>query len=90
MHSANLLSLKHCSLAEHTDEGEEGHPPPPSPSKKSSISDSLSAAQEQKLVHFFASNPLFYDQILNEFKDKSKKDHLLGVIGSKISLTCKC
>ena len=76
-----------ATLSEHKDEGqEEGLPPP----KKSSVSNSLLAAQEQKLVDFFASNPMFYDQTLREFKDKTKRDHLLGVIGNDIGLTCKC
>ena len=41
-------------------------------------------------MDFFASNPMFYDQTLKEFKDKTKRDHLLGVIGNDIGLTCKC
>ena len=76
------------TLAEHTDEGEEEGPPPHP--KKSSVSDSLSPDQEQKPVDFFASNPLFYDQTLHDFKNKSKKDHLLGTIGSEVGLSCKC
>ena len=69
------------------EEGQEGGPHPPK--KISRVSDSLSAAQEQKLVELFALNLLFYDQTLCEFKDKAKHGHLLGVIGNDIGLTGK-
>ena len=58
-----------ATLLEHEDEGQEKGPPPP---KKSNISDSLSDAQEQTLMDFFAFNQMFYDQTLSEFKDKIK------------------
>ncbi len=66
----------------------EGEEPPVT--KKSSVADSLSAEKEQKLVDFFASNPIFYDQTLKEFKDKARRDHLLATIGNELGLTSKC
>ena len=69
-------------------EGQEEGPPPPK--KLSSVFDSLTVEQEQRLVDFFAANPIFYDQTKKEFKDKGKRDHLLGDIGDKIGITGKC
>lgn len=57
--------------------------------KKSSVADSMSVDKEQKLVDFFSSNPIFYDQTLKEFKDKGRRDHLLTVIGTELGLTSK-
>ena len=54
------------------------------------MSDSLDANKEQKLVDFFDSNLIFYDQTLKEFKDKTCHDYLLGVIGTELGLTSKC
>ena len=86
--TATLTSGATLSAAEHIDQAEEEGPPPPA--KKRSISDSLSAAQEQRLVKFYATHPLFYDQTLSEFKDKPKKAHLQNIIGKEIGLTSKC
>ena len=69
------------------DEGQEEGPPPP---KKSYVSDSLDADEEQKLVDFFGSHSIFYDQTLKEFKDRTRCDYLLGVISSELGLTSKC
>ena len=71
-------------LSDQEDEGQEEGPPPP---KKNSVSDSLDADKEQKLVDFITSNPIFYDQTLKEFKDKTCCDYLLGVIGTELGLT---
>jgi hypothetical protein len=57
--------------------------------KKSSVADSMSIDKEQKLVDFFSSHPIFYDQTLKEFKDKGRRDHLLTVIGTELGLTSK-
>ena len=76
-----------ATLSDNEDEGQEEGPPPP---KKSSVPDSLSADKEQKLVDFFAYHPIFYDQTLKEFKDKTRHDHLLGVISTELGLTSKC
>jgi len=66
------------------EEEEDSHPV-----SKKSVADSLTAEQEQKLVDFFASNPIFYDQTLKEFMDKGRRDHLLTTIGSELGLTSK-
>ena len=76
-----------AALSDHEDEGQEEGPPPP---RKSSVSASHSADKEQKLVDFFAFHPIFYDQTLKEFKDKTCRDHLLGIIGTQLGLTSKC
>ena len=76
--------------AEHTHEAEEDGPPPPlPPPKKSSVAESLTA-QEQKLVNFYASHPLFYDQTLPNLKNKAWKDHLQNEIGKELGITGKC
>ena len=54
------------------------------------MSDCLTVEQEQKLVDFFAANPIFYDQTMTEFMDRGKREHLLGVIGAEIGITGKC
>ena len=46
--------------------------------------------QEQKLVEFFTSNSLFYDQILRELKERAKKDHLLAEVRADLGLTSRC
>ena len=74
--------------AENTDEAEEEGPPPPH--KKKSVSDSLTADQEQRLVDFYATHPLFYDQTLSDFKNKAKKDSLQHQIGKELGMTGKC
>ena len=74
--------------AENTDEAEEEGPPPPP--KKTSVYDFLNADQEQRLVEFYASHPLFYDQILHDFKNKAKRGHLQHQIGKELGLTGMC
>ena len=54
------------------------------------MSDSLDADKEQKLLDFFASYPIFYDQTLKKYKDKTRRDYLLGVISIEFGLTSKC
>ena len=39
---------------------------------------------------FFAAHPLFYDQMLKEFKDRSKKDSLLDQKGAELGITGGC
>ena len=56
------------------DDEEDGAPP----RKKINVSEQLTMDQEQELVEFFAVHPLFYHQMLKEFKDLSKKDRLPG------------
>ena len=55
--SATVTSA--AALSDEDDE-EEGAPPP----KKSHVSESMDTEKEQKLVDFFASHPIFYDQAL--------------------------
>ena len=68
------------------DEEEDGAPP----RKKINISEQLTMDQEQQLVEFFAANPLFYDQMLKEFKDRSKKDRLLIEMDANLGMTGGC
>ena len=68
------------------DDEEDGDPP----RKKINISEQLTMDQEQQLVEFFAANPLFYDRMLKEFKDQSKKDHLLTEMGADLDMTGGC
>jgi len=84
--TATVTSASTLSGGEAGEEEEEvSHPA----AKKSSVADSMSIDKEQKLVDFFASNPIFYDQTLKEFKDKGRRDHLLTVIGTELGLTSK-
>ena len=69
-------------------EGQEEGPLPPK--KLSSVSNCLTAEQEQKLVDFFVAQPICYDQTMKEFKDRGKREHLLGVISAEIGITGKC
>ena len=71
-----------------TDGAKEEGPPPPTP-KKVSVSNSHTPEQEQKLVEFYASHSLFYNQTLSDFKNRSKKDHLQNKIGKELGLTGK-
>ena len=83
--TATVISASTLSGGEVGEEEEVSQPV----AKKSSVADSLSTDKEQKLVNFFASNPIFYDQTLKEFKDKGRRDHLLTVIGTELGLTSK-
>ena len=85
--TATITSRQTLSDSE-AKEGQEEGPPPPK--KHCSVSDNLTAEQEQQLVDFFAVNPIFYDHTHQKFKDRHKKEHLLGEIGGKIGITSKC
>ena len=50
----------------------------------------MDTEKEQKLVDFFASNPIFYNQTLREFKDWGHKDCLLANVGAELGLTGRC
>ena len=50
----------------------------------------INVSQEQELVEFFAAHPLFYDQMLKEFNDRSKKDRLLAEKGADLGMTGGC
>ena len=69
------------------DDAEEAGAPP---QKKINVSETMDKDLEQKLVEFFASNPLFYDQTLREFKHWGKKDRLLAEVGADLGLTGRC
>ena len=58
--------------------------------KKIHVSESMDMEEEQKLVNFFTSDPIFCDQTLKEFKDRGLKDHLLAIMGAKLGLTGRC
>ena len=60
------------------------------PRKKINMSEQLTMDQEQELVEFFAACPLFYDQMLKEFKDQSKRGHLLTEKGAYLGMTGGC
>ena len=50
----------------------------------------MDADKEKKLMDFFTSHPIFYDKTLKEFTDKTRRDYLLGIIGTELGLTSKC
>ena len=63
--------------------------------KKTNVSEQMTVDQEQHLVEFFAVHPLFFDQMLKEFKDHvkkdhPKKDHLLDEKGAELGMTGGC
>ena len=60
------------TLSDHdAQEGQEAGPPL-LPTKVGSVSNNLTAEQEQQLVNFFAVNTVFYDQTHKQFKDRQK------------------
>ena len=69
---------------------DEGPPTSQVAKKKPVLSETFTAHEEQQLVEFFASNPIFYDQSRDDFKNKSKKDRLLTEIGTELGTTGKC
>ena len=77
------------TLATQSDEDDDEEDGVPS-RKKINVSEIMIKDQEQQLVEFFASNPLFYDQTLKEFKDWSKKDRLLAEVGADLGMTGGC
>ena len=83
-----LRDLYHrLQFSEEDDEDEDLGALPP---KKIHVSKSMDMEKEQKLVDFFTSNPIFYDQTVREFKDRGWKDHLLADVGDELGLTGRC
>ena len=66
-------------------------PPPahsmPSPMMTETPTEKLSQEVEQTLVDFFADRPIFYDQRLRDFKNRGKRDKLLGEIGAELGMS---
>ena len=54
------------------------------------ISETFTADEEQQLLEFYASHPIFYDQSRDDFKNKSRKDRLLNEIAEVLGTTGKC
>ena len=57
------------------------------PWKKANVSEQMATALEQDLVEFFTAHPVFYDQMLKEFKNHLKKDCLLDDKGMELGMT---
>ena len=47
-------------------------------------------AQEEAIVDFYQSNPLFFDQTVKEFKMKAKKMAMLEELGQRIGVSGEC
>lgn len=70
------------------------HPPPPfieteeeSPSSQPIDPTVITPELEELLVEFYSERPIFFDQQLQDFKNRSKRDRLLNEIATQLGLS---
>ena len=51
------------------------------------MTEQLTEDQEQELVDFLASNPIYYDQVQKDFKHRAKKSQLANQKGPEMGMT---
>ena len=58
--------------------------------KSSSALEAMSDEQERELVRFFEAHPEYYDQSLQSFKQRTRKEALLDELGTTLGVSGEC
>ena len=55
--------------------------------RKKRVPDSLTPEEEQHLAEWFGDNPIFYDQMHRDFKDRAKRERVLAEKGEPLGIS---